>query len=258
MYRKFFLDLKKIIGQLNSDDQEEFIGFFTPIMANRAISELQLINSPTLSKMLLDLKQLKTVGKYFYFKIIFDDNETSIGNRRGGVHRIRDILYMNSGNGDYLSYWNFVLIHELTHFLDKNLKNAALTYGTPKRVQEISNLLKKNMLTNSDINAIKLHIYTGLERGLIAEFRSWMLTILIYQESGLNNVLWLEDFLHKRPSQLPLDQYLFMTLKKRVLNPDPSKHYLFRSKVYMSLYDEVMSDFDKKLPSLGHLQRYLK
>jgi hypothetical protein len=124
--------------------------------------------------------------------------------------------------------WPLIFAHELLHAVDPQILVGMADYADPtvpallaKRNQTVKTL---SALSSDEQLLVEKWIRAGLDRGLFAEYRAWVPSLLIYQqgkEEGLWPAIpWLEQVLAlKKPTQA-LSEFTYLYLDAR--SPDPS------------------------------------
>ncbi len=146
----------------------------------------------------------------------------------GAYDRRNNNIIMNLRNLDVNS-WFITFIHEAIHSLDEKLKFSSKILSNPKLNDDVITLIYLQSIGDpqvflpEDAEQIDLFLDAGLNCGLLAEYRAWLLTLMLYQE-GLNKSLWerdirLEFFLKTLDTSKPFPQQVLHGLNLRFFLP---------------------------------------
>jgi hypothetical protein len=156
--------------------------------------------------------------------------------------------------------WLIIFAHELLHGLDGELQKAMHDYNNPEAVAQFNSWAKVQKdfagLSDSQKTTMTAWIEAGLSRGLWAEYRAWVPSLMIYRE-GLNEQLWkpidwLEQVLPSSSAPQTLDRSLYLYLDHG--SPDPTDG-LFAMPLFQSALGEIRSEYRNEniTPGLGGL-----
>lgn len=126
--------------------------------------------------------------------------ELVAGFHRGGKNIYIDISKVNAKD------WTVIFIHELAHLADAKLNSASEVYAKEKWVAEFFGWSKKTESIDdlpTDVqNRLVQWIQSGLDRGLLFEYRAWHEAILIYNEMREYNEIPESPFIEYGKSKL--------------------------------------------------------
>lgn len=248
LFHGFDFNLLKEI--LSESEQDQFFRVFNPVLYNKTLEALRTIDSPTLKPIVK--KYLENKDKVPFRLIDFEDSD-ELQAKRGGFHKKTGIFVMNPSKVQRLD-WLFVFIHELFHAEDERLRHSAYEYLSAQNAKKMAILLGELKLRDprqGEWQEIKDHVYLGLERGFLAEYRAWLLTYRVYIEGGFNypgmGVSWMNDLLDFNQNARPLHVFIFDFLKSKTKTPTSDDNWLFKHKWYEKAYEEVMDELSKKV-----------
>ncbi len=206
-------------------------------------------------------KEAESTG-VFFFKALGNRDETPIelGPRKAGFHRGRQSLFMDF-QAIAPEEWFFIFVHELTHRLDPKLNSAIQAYGDTAAFRfgfELQTRMDRGETVSSHaLEPLRSLLFVGLDRGLLAEYRSWTFCLSVY-EAGKKASLWKEigwvnQILAQREKTESLDRFTFRFLDPRFMDPIPEGFFalpIVRSEI-ASLRQELRESTDS--PDLGLL-----
>jgi hypothetical protein len=101
-------------------------------------------------------------------------------------------MYMNFAQIDP-NDWMIIFTHETLHAVDDQIMLGVEGYANTSLVQRFVQLSQQtpscDQLSQADHDSLNQWLMFGLDRGLLAEYRAWSATFLIYQQ-GLKEGLW--------------------------------------------------------------------
>lgn len=198
----------------------------------------------------------------FSFKLVGhmkeDQNSTKL---KGGFHRGKKSVFMDFSKIPP-NEWLIILIHELLHSQDFALRKAITDYGD----LEIGPLIyewntvssEPEDLTAGDRKRLNKWLKAGLDRGLIAEYRAWTYTFIIYQE-GLKDQLWepiawLDQILNLKKSSEDIKDFTYRYLDSRFTEPndpnDPADN-IFNLPLIKNEIENIRNEYKRRPPSLS-------
>lgn len=143
----------------------------------------------------------------------------------GGYHRGRNSIFL-----DFTviprTEWFVVYIHEATHALDSELQRAVEVYSDKSLVEmfakELPNVSRASEFSAEAARALETWLLAGLSRGMLAEYRAWLVTSALYREaiaaSLSSKVPWMEDIL--ADSSHTLSEIWLRKIDKGFKNPN--------------------------------------
>ena len=207
-----------------------------------------------------------TTSGAFFFKALShrDEAEVDLGDRAAGFHRGRQSLFM-----DFQTIppeeWLFIFVHELTHRLDPELSRAIRDYGDSRAFRQGFDLQSQvdrgEPVTSSERESLRTLLMAGLNRGLLAEYRSWTFCLSVYrsgERAGLwKNISWVSDILSLQKPLESVSAFTFRFLDPRFKDPEATGFFslpIVRSEL-LEIRSQLRSSF--RAPSLGALGKLL-
>jgi len=183
-------------------------------------------------------------------------SDPSPDEKKAGFHRGNRSIYMDFERIPP-NEWLMIFTHEMAHVLDENLKAASEIYADDKTVKVLADWAHK-VTSSQDLppevrEKLTRWIKAGLDRGLVAEYRAWHLTFVIYRE-GLNvqawrPIAWLDEILAQQRDGESHEQFVYRYLHERFEDPtheDP----LFQLPLIKSELFETRSAYLKRPPEV--------
>lgn len=144
---------------------------------------------------------------------------------KGGFHRGSGSVYMNLEKVPH-DEWMLIFMHELLHGLDDELRAAVPIFNDralARDVAEWGRTRKLEGLSTAERARLDAWLRAGLDRGLLAEHRAWLVTMRLYQ-AGVKHGMWakigwVEALLAQRKKGESLRRFLYRFLDERF--PDP-------------------------------------
>jgi hypothetical protein len=169
----------------------------------------------------------------------YTDNETPLTRMTGHTPRdqsptgLKAGFHRNSGSIFYdislmtPNEWLFIFIHELLHSLDITQSAGTHLFYDPDVINQVSLLsltyVDSKYMSPRERAKVNEWLYSGLSRGLWAEYRAWVVSFAIYiegRDGGLwQPIDWMENILNERPTKNS-DQ-------KTQLNSKSLKHFVY-------------------------------
>jgi len=120
--------------------------------------------------------------------------------RKASFHRSHRSIFMDLETVESKE-WLILFVHEVAHSLDSELLDALPIYNDEAYIKELSAYGKANgTLSNlplQDRKRLDNWLLAGLNRGFLAEYRAWLLTLVIYEEGLRDGTFspspWLEQ-----------------------------------------------------------------
>jgi hypothetical protein len=143
-----------------------------------------------------------------------------------GVQRATGSMYMNFAEIDP-NDWLIIFVHETLHAVDDQIMLGVQGYANTDLVKHFVDLSQQtqscDQLSSSDHASLNQWLMFGLDRGLLAEYRAWSATFLIYQQGlqeGLwNNRPWLDQILTELKPGESLPYFTYRYLDPRSTDP---------------------------------------
>ncbi len=234
-----------------------------------------LVNQVSLEESYLDLKQAKSQvikdfvnqlaektqnGKYFPFVLAGHFFGQAPAAYRAGFNRSSGGIYMDVSQIPR-NEWLVILSHEFIHNLDDRMTTAIEKFSDESTVSEVLRIAQGPSPTANELTFVSAWIFEGLNKGLLAEYRAWVATDLIYQaglEEGLwNRISWIDDFVNARDPQQRQIQILQKLLELKQ-DPDFTKT-IFQWPLLQTQYQKLIEALRARsapLPIEGRLSRF--
>ena len=142
---------------------------------------------------------------------------------KGGFHRGSRSIYLNLTELTPAE-WILIYLHESIHALDGDLKTATTIYNNEAYVKSLGALLAgSGALSAADHAAMNRWVRSGLDRGLVAEYRAWVLTLALYTEGKRDglwpSVGWVDEILAQRAHHETIGAFTLRYLNGRFSSP---------------------------------------
>ncbi len=139
--------------------------------------------------------------------------------------------------------WPLIFVHEILHRRDETLQSSIVTYNNSENITQMMALLKSNRkweaLMPNEQQLMLDQIERALNRGFLAEFRAWTLTLQVYQEwleqKEIIAIPWVEEILLNKKENQPLADYIYNYLYPRFTKPIAEGVYA--SDIWLTAYD---------------------
>jgi hypothetical protein len=226
----YFLEGKKLGSSIqsclaNNPERSNFLYTLNSLFVNRSFDYLKRSQSPRVKK-LMALVDKRYESKIPLIQMVNAGSKDPKLAYKAGFHRGSGSIVMDM---DLLqpSEWLLVFVHELLHAMDDEMSVAIGEFAKPEVPQFLAQMNSENK--NYDTWSLpeqkrSTHwVHAGLGRGLYAEYRAWVPTVLIYQE-GLNdrlwgNIDWLDQVINANVNRDPLNKFIYEFLDDRAENP---------------------------------------
>lgn len=237
---------------LSNDDQNEVNQMLHSVFKEKTIDLIKSFGQK--NKIFAELIES---NKGQYFKLLGHYNEVAPNDKKGGFHRGNRSIFLNILKIP-TNEWPIIFAHEHLHSLDLEML---------KSVEEFSNkdLIKKlitkaiavpdlNVWSTEEKHQLHEWLIHGLNRGFLGEYRTWTMTIILYQEALMNQQIqkipWIEDILAKKHSHQKLNHYILTYLSKKWTDPTD---FPFNLKPISNSLIEIRKELlqEKNLPQLG-------
>ncbi|MFZ4404260.1 MAG: hypothetical protein ACOYOK_09185 [Pseudobdellovibrionaceae bacterium] len=167
------------------------------VFKEQTLLEFKNTRSPLLQKF---AEQIQTQGTELT-RIFGHFHDPSPTGDKGGFHRGERSLFLDFSKIPP-NEWLLIFAHEYFHATDQTLMKAIAVYSDEGTVKKIIGLTKKYQkysdLTEDDKKILRPWIKAGFDRGLFAEIRAWVGTVLVYQEllneNKIQPIAWMERF----------------------------------------------------------------
>ncbi|MFZ4404773.1 MAG: hypothetical protein ACOYOK_11785 [Pseudobdellovibrionaceae bacterium] len=179
------------------EDRDKLDYAMQAVFKEQTLLEFKNTRSPLLQKF---AQQIQTQGTELtrVFGHVHDPSPTG---GKGGFHRGQRSLFLDFSKIPP-NEWLLIFAHEYFHATDQVLMQAIPIYSDEATVNKIIDLTKKyqkySELSEDDKKILRPWIKAALDRGLFAEIRAWVGTVLVYQELLQENKIqpmdWMERF----------------------------------------------------------------
>jgi len=242
------------------DNGGNFLFTLQDIFFSESIVRLRASQSPSIRKFLALLDGKLAAGLAPSFRLTgLQFSPDDPGPWQAGFHRGAGSIYADFRKIPS-NEWLLIFTHEMLHGLDDDLAAAMRNYNDPERVARFTALSSTarslNDLPPAARGDLTGWLEAGLGRGLWAEYRAWVPSLVIYQEGlaeGLwRNVPWVDAVLAQRPASMSFDRFVYLYLDHG--SPDPTTG-LFAIPLLQSSLAEFRAEFrtQNKLPEPGNL-----
>lgn len=242
---------------------------FANFLAGRELNNLDLVrqNSPTVIELSFQYLEKNSgikqnLVKYarqdsIYYTLLRSQDDRP--DREGSFHRGKRSLFMDFGNLSK-NDWFVTFIHELAHGVDSVMREAVVLFGRISTRQQVQAIVDTKSSVQ-DLNpqeklVLKNWIIAGLNRGLLAEYRAWLLTFYAYQEGltdgSLTKVAWLEKIHNTKPANQSIETHIYRFLSETWTNP---KTEIFAKPLMQELLTEIRNEYyqNPELIELGSI-----
>jgi hypothetical protein len=159
--------------------------------------------------------------------------------------------------------WLIFFVHEVAHSLDSELLAALPIYNDETYIKELAAYGKSNGrladLSKSEQQRLENWLIAGLNRGFLAEYRAWLLTEAIYEESRQQGILsssaWLEELRNSKPANSSMRDYVLHYLSSSWVDPTEGIFsYPFIQQALLRIRQKLVADPSSvNLGAIGHL-----
>ena len=175
------------------------------------------------SKQLQDFAKVAGPLRRGIFKAFSLHKEVEFNNAKGAFQRGSRSLFVNFSDIKPED-WLTIFIHEVSHALDKQLAESLAVYNDDCLVKKIIEISEARQAPDEEEQKqIETWLTAGLDRGLLAEWRSWVPTLELYKEGVRYDhwarVDWMENLLREQRSNETLSQMAFRILDEGYTNP---------------------------------------
>lgn len=190
----------------------------TPASARKATEEY-LASTGGLKQKLAQASSQNQFG--FTFKRPVDDPI-----RSASYHRAYNSIFIDIENVSPQA-WLVRFVHEIAHSLDSEMYASLKVYNDEEFLKNLEVYGEKKVALKS-LDAVtrkKLDqwLIAGLNRGLLGEYRAWLVTLLIYneglQDGTFSEMKWLEEIKKSQPVGVSLSVHLFRYLSPSWIDP---------------------------------------
>lgn len=211
--------LEKCLGTVA--DRLNFLATFYSVLFEQTLKKLEKSKSTSIQNFVkLYRQKFPTSTPLFRARGLFEESSDL-----AGYHRATGSIYMNFSLISPQD-WPIIFIHETLHALDQQIWVGVEKYGNQELVAHFLKLSVnyKNYadLPDEERKQLRQWIMAGMDRGLLAEYRDWCATFIIYhegKEEGLwNQREWAENVLKmwdKNPMTLNLTVFNFLDARSK-------------------------------------------
>lgn len=181
----------------------------------------------------------------------------SDGLKLGGFHRGQNGLYINP-NDLPSSQWTLIFVHEFSHALDNQLREAVQHEMRWPLVKSLEEILAVAEWTPENEVEVRQLLRKSLDRGFLAEYRSWVVSASLYLESGRSpRVPWFDRMLGEAGNfdDAHFRKSLFDFLDPRFQN---KLEGIFQDEKIQRIYFEIRASLRKSPPEMGSLEGYVR
>lgn len=238
---------------LTSKDRLEFTQTLNSVFRNETMDRLVQSSSSRIQLLIDKIGRNDFLQHRVFFRVTGHLNEKSpteliAGFNRSGKNIYIDISKVNPDD------WTMIFIHELAHLSDTKLSQASETFAKKEWVEEFYSWSQKTSdfqkLPQDVQTRLRLWIMSGLDRGLLFEYRAWLETILIYNEMiRLNEIprsAFIEYGLSQIDSRKKLSNGLFEFLDRNSSNPQEG---IFTVPLIMNALESIREELRRTPPS---------
>ena len=237
---------------------------FEATALSESLRELGELGLP-ISKQILRLFQQSSKDQISLFQLVGHFQKPNRGPLKAGFHRGDRSIFMDLSKIPQ-NEWLLILSHELIHHLDRRLQLATIEFSSPANVRKISAWIKDGSLSQSKLpdesaleikNHLRKWLEFGLDRGLLAEYRAWVPTVLLYQQ-GIKagrwaKMNWMEELLAEKKNEEDIKKFMYRILRKKSSPPDWGP---FSIPLIHRIYESILLPYDSgvETPSLYNLE----
>jgi hypothetical protein len=253
-------DPRVLSSCLESKDQESVDQLLSTGFLERSLERLSESRSPSLQSFLRLVQARRTTRNLFLFRLAGHLPKDSVpDDLPGSFHRGEGSIFMNFAR-IAPNEWYVILLHELAHAFDDRLNDAIEIYAEQDPI--ITMVKDKKgfaQLTLSEAQFLNRWITAGLDRGLLAEYRAWLVTFELYREGvqeGLwKPIPWLEAILAQRKPGQDLALFTFHFLDPHFTNP---MQWPFTEAPVKEAFTRVREELraSPAAPTLGNLRAF--
>lgn len=160
-----------------------------------------------------------------------------------GFDRSHGSVYMNLSKvtgGE----WPLIFVHEIAHALDDRMSKAISEYND----RDLAKRVAANPESNPDLDR---WLKAGLDRGLLAEYRAWVVSLAAYQEARTSHawasIAWVDELLAQQKPMENLETFIFRYLDERFTDPTEG---IFSLPSVQKRLKEMRAEFRRKTPPL--------
>lgn len=183
---------------------------------------------------------------------------------KAGFHRGRGSFFMDISRTNP-EEWFVILVHELAHVVDEKMFQGVVGFsneGPPKKLVAYAQQTDDPMqIPVNDLNEIKDWMEFGMDRNVLAEFRAWAVTYVIYNQETKNNnwkkIDWIEqDLKQKKPDQGYLDYSFQLTTGNVYQESFGVFEWPLAQNILQQLFSEIISG--KRTLNSGNLKIFFE
>lgn len=160
-------------------NQADFVHTMQTEFFFMSINRLREMNKPYLSTLMDKISDSTNGGVWTIFHVAGVSDKAI---NKAGVHRLHLSAYMNIADIPP-NEWLFTFVHEMVHRLDEQMLAAEERFSGPEKLKSLQNYLSTNSSSSTLTETqIQEWIVDGLQRGIAAEYRAWLLTAKFYED----------------------------------------------------------------------------
>jgi hypothetical protein len=256
-YTKNTLPSGLITGCLPSEVREDWLNTLSQVFLEKSIQNLSKTKLPAILKVLSEVERLRMERGAILFRtaLHYPQDESVESQKKAGVYRGSESLFMNVDR-IHPNEWNFLLVHELTHYTDAVLQKASDVWGDRELARKIFDLSVHNSslttLSVTEKALVRSYIQAGLDRGLLAEYRAWVGCFSSYQAGktqGLwGEIPWMEEIVSQKLKSQSWESFTLQYLDRTFTDPEFTGIFSLEivKETYLSLREELRTKFTKK------------
>lgn len=228
-----------------------------PAWARKATEEFFIQSGGLKAEFALASKK-NTYG--FTFTQPEDDNLS----RKASYHRARQSIFMNFEKMS-ANEWLLLFVHEVAHSLDSELFKSLPIYNDGNYIKKLASWgasqIRLDELAPEERQNLKAWLTAGLNRGLLAEYRAWLLTYAVYEEGHREGLIeavpWLENLRNSKPKDVSMKDHIYRYLSPSWVDPkiDMFSH-AFIQQALRELREELYAN--PGLIQMGNIQPFVQ
>lgn len=234
-------------------DREQWLSSISQVFLKSSLVKLNSSKIKKLSELMQTVKAMSDAQGTTFFRATphFPDDHSIESRNRAGVYRGSPSLFMNI---DLIApgEWLYLMAHELAHYTDPVLKSASEIWNQTETAKSIFELGKRHAslstLSADEKKMLRNYLMAGLDRGLLAEYRAWIICFSIYEagikESLWGQIPWMQQILLLKQSRQSWEAFTFGFLDKTFTDPEFSG--LFSIKIVQEQYFELRQELRSK------------